>query len=159
MSKTTHERTKVTVIKHETLSDKIKALFKKHYDVIMYIIFGALTTIVNIVTYAICAHLFRIDEVISTIIGQIVSIIFAYVTNRIWVFRSEARGLKAITREIFSFAIARAATFALDVIIMFIFVKQLNFPDMPVKIASNIIVIIINYIASKLFIFVKPKKQ
>ena len=157
MSKNTHERTKVKIIKHETLFDKLKALFIKYYDVIAYLFFGVVTTIVNIVVYAICAHVFGIETVISTAIGQVVSIIVAYLTNRKWVFKSQAHTAKAITREIVSFASARAATFILDMLIMFIFVDKMHLPDIPVKIASNIVVIILNYVASKLFIFAKPK--
>ena len=159
MSKNTHERAKVKVIKHETPFDKIKALLVKYRDVIAYLFFGVLTTIINILTYAFCAHVLNINTLASTAIGQIVAIIAAYLTNRKWVFHSEAHTAKAVIREILSFIGARAATFFLDMLIMFIFVDKLHWPDIPVKIASNIIVIVLNYVASKLFIFVKPKKQ
>jgi len=159
MSKNTHERTKVKIIKHKTLFDKIKALLVKYRDVIAYLFFGVLTTVINILTYAFCAHVLHINTLASTAIGQIVAIIAAYLTNRKWVFHSEAHTAKAIIREILSFIGARAATFFLDMLIMFIFVDKLHWPDIPVKIASNILVIVLNYVASKLFIFVKPKKQ
>ncbi len=151
--------TKVKVIQKKTLFEQAKALFIKYYDVIAYLFFGVVTTIINIVVYAFCAHTLHIDEIASTAIGQIVAIIAAYLTNRKWVFHSQAHGAKAIMREIVSFASARAATFFLDMLIMYIFVKLLHWPDIPVKIASNFIVIVLNYVASKLFIFVKPKEN
>lgn len=161
MTKEKHsqERTKVSIHKQETLFDKLKALFIKYYDVIAYLFFGVCTTVVNIVVYAICAKVLHFNTVVSTTIAWILSVAFAYITNRIWVFKSKVKDFKGIMREICSFVAARLATGVLDLLIMYVFVDLLHWPDMIIKVASNILVIVLNYIASKLFIFAKPKKQ
>ena len=69
---------------------KIKELYKKYKEIVNYLIFGVLTTLVNIITYAIFAKLFHVDEVVSNIVAQIISILFAYVTNKIYVFESKS---------------------------------------------------------------------
>ncbi len=136
----------------------IKKLFIKYKDVISYLFFGVCTTIVNIVAYWVCAHLLHLSTIISTSIAWALAIAFAYITNRLWVFHSKAKGRKAIFREVCSFIACRLLTGFLDVAIMYIFVDKLHCPDLIVKVISNIIVIIANYIASKLVIFNEKDK-
>lgn len=133
----------------------IKKLWNKYKDLIPYGIFGVLTTLVNIGAYALCAKKLCMSTIMSTIIAWIVAVLFAYVTNRKWVFHSKAHGTKAIVTEIVSFFACRLLTGFLDVGIMKLFVDVFHFNDVIVKGASNILVIIINYIASKLVIFKK----
>lgn len=137
------------------MREKINELIKKYKDLIPYLIFGVCTTIVNIVVYAICARGLGISTVASTIIAWILSVAFAYFTNRKWVFKSEAKTWKAILREATYFVACRLATGIMDVVIMWLFVDVLHWNDILVKIASNVLVVIVNYIASKFFIFRK----
>ncbi len=155
--KATQEHTKIKTYKRKTILDKPKALFKKYYDVIAYLFFGVCTTIINIATFELLFSLLHINELISNIIAWIASVAFAYITNRKWVFKSEAHGKKEIIREIASFTSARLATGLLDMLIIFIFITLLKQPSIIVKTASNVLVIVLNYVASKLFIFKKPK--
>jgi len=133
----------------------IKALWNKYKDLIPYGIFGVLTTIVNIVVYALCAKKLGMSTVVSTVIAWIAAVLFAYFTNRKWVFHSKSSGVKAIAVEMASFFACRLLTGVLDVGIMKLFVDILGFNDVIIKAASNVIVIILNYVASKLVIFKK----
>ncbi len=137
---------------------KIKTLYKKYESIIAYLFFGACSMVANIIAYAICAKVFNLSTVISTIIAWIVAVAIAYITNRLWVFKSKNTKHKEIIREILSFLAARILTGLLDIAIMYIFVDLLHWSDIVMKIISNIIVIVLNYIASKMFIFVKAKE-
>lgn len=94
----------------------------------------------------------------STIIAWMAAVLFAYITNRKWVFKSEAQGGREIFREIGSFFLCRLATGIVDWLCMFICVDNLAWNDVIVKFGANILVIILNYVASKLLIFRKMKK-
>ena len=124
-----------------------------HRGIFLYVFFGALTTIVNVVVYYLCAHPLDLGEMTSVVISWIASVYFAYVTNRKWVFHSSRSGFHDILIECFSFYGARLTTGIIDFAIMYLFVVMLDFDDVIVKIISNIIVIILNYIASKVIIF------
>ena len=134
----------------------IKKLLNKEF--IMYIIFGVCTTLVNFLAYLVLTRCIVISEnadfnvTIANIIAWILSVLFAYVTNKIWVFESKAVG-KALIKEITAFFSCRVASLLLDVLIVFVGFTLLKFPDMPVKLVSNVFVVIFNYIFSKLFIF------
>ena len=131
----------------------IRKLMDKYRDVIPYLVFGVLTTIVNIVAYWVCAHPLRLGIMVSTVIAWVLSVLFAYVTNRKWVFHSEASGAGEILREIISFFGARLATGLLDMLFMYIFAERLGLNDTVIKICSNVVVVILNYIFSKFLIF------
>lgn len=132
-------------------------LIKKYKDILLYGIFGVLTTVVNIATYWLAAHPLGLSVMVSTVIAWIAAVLFAYVTNRKWVFHSQAQGTKEIVQEIVSFFACRLATGVVDWACMFIFVDLLHFNDVIIKADANVLVIILNYVASKLVIF-KHKK-
>lgn len=131
----------------------MKTIYNKYREMILYIFFGGCTTIVNIITYYISAHILSMSTTISTIISWLLSVTFAYISNKIWVFESSTNKKSALFKEIVSFYSCRLSTGILDLIIMILCVDILKFNDLFIKIVSNIIVIILNYIASKLFIF------
>ncbi|RFZ75989.1 GtrA family protein [Lacrimispora amygdalina] len=135
----------------------IVRLINKYRDIIPYAIFGVLTTIVNVITYWIAVHLFLLPVMAGTIFAWTIAVSFAYVTNRRWVFHSGAKGIKTIIAELVSFFICRLATGAVDWLCMFICVDILKYNDVIIKTAANILVIVLNYIASKLIIFKNSK--
>lgn len=137
------------------MKEKIMDLWKKYKELVLYLVFGAGTTVINIVVYYICAHPLKLNTVISTCVAWVVSVLFAYVTNKIWVFESKSTQMDVIVKEIVSFFSCRLLTGLLDVAWMFVFVDILSFNDMCMKIVSNVIVIVLNYVASKLLIFKK----
>ena len=121
----------------------------------MYLIFGVLTTVVNVVTYYISAHIFSVNTVASSVIAWFAAVLFAYITNRKWVFDSKQTGFRNILFEISRFFLCRFATGVVDWVIMYVFVDLLSLNDIIIKISANIIVIILNYVASLLIIFRK----
>ena len=133
--------------------DKIIELCKKYKSVILYLVFGVLTTIVNIVAYFLLDFNRLFNTVINTSIAWVVAVIFAYVTNKKWVFESRVKGFKDNFKEMMSFFGCRIATGLMDVGIMFVFVDILRYDDMIIKIASNVLVVILNYVGSKLLVF------
>lgn len=131
----------------------LKKLYEKYRDLIPYAVFGVLTTVVNMLVFWVMAHPLGISVMASTIVAWIVAVLFAYITNRKWVFRSEAHTKKEIMKEITSFFTCRLTTGVIDWMCMFIFVDLLRFNDVVIKFIANVIVIILNYVASKLIIF------
>lgn len=126
---------------------------KTFKGLILYGIFGVLTTILNIFVYWLISRMFGLAVVPSTVIAWIIAVLFAYYTNRKYVFHSKVSSLIAVIFEAVYFFACRLATGVIDVAIMYIFVDLAGFNDVIVKTVSNILVIILNYVASKLFIF------
>lgn len=135
------------------MKNKIMNLIEKYRMLIMYGIFGVLTTAVNLFTYYVCARLLSVPVMGSSLIAWIVGVIFAYVTNRIWVFESKTNGKQGIIKELFSFTLGRAASEVMELVILFVFVTCLQCDDMIWKVISNVLVIIFNYFFSKLVVF------
>ncbi len=135
--------------------NKLKELYIKYKEAIRYLFFGVLTVAVNLAIYYICAHLLDFEVMLSTVIAWICSVTFAFITNKIWVFESNNWTQETVFKEIISFYTYRVLTGILDVIIMYVCVDKLSFNDMLIKVVSSIIVIILNYIASKLVVFKK----
>lgn len=138
--------------------EKIKELYIKYKEIINYLIFGALSTVVNFITYYISARLLGIDEVVSSGISWFCSVLFAYITNKIFVFESKTNGIKELVKEITTFFLARVLSGILcDVGTFAIMVKVLHINDMVSKVVTQVMVIIVNYVLSKLIIFRKKK--
>ena len=140
------------------MKKKLLEAARRYREMLLYIIFGALTTLVNIVSYYCLTRFLVLDTAPATALAWFLSVVFAYLTNRQWVFRSRAKGILPVMSEVFSFFAARIATGLLDMGVMALCVDVLHMPDMPVKIASNIVVIVLNYILSKLLVFRKGNR-
>lgn len=126
-------------------------------EVFMYLLFGGLTTLINIVVFYLCT-LINFSTAISTTIAFIASVIFAYVTNRKWVFESKASKPAEIFSEMWKFFSVRIFTYFADLGLMILTVDVLKFNKLVCKIAVNVLVIVLNYIASKLIVFKKSGK-
>ena len=133
----------------------MKSIIKKYKSFIAYVVFGVLTTLVNIVVYNGCYNQFGMSNTVSNVLAWIMAVAFAYVTNKIWVFESKSWKLTVLKREVPSFVSCRLATGVMDLIIMFISVDIFGLHAMLMKTLSNVLVIILNYIFSKLIIFKK----
>lgn len=139
---------------------KIKELYIKYKEIINYIIFGGLTTVTNFVVYFICTKIFSIDEVISNGIAWFISVLFAYITNKIFVFESKKSGFKEIVVEMTSFFLARILSgICCDVGTFALMVKVLAINDVVAKIVTQVMVIVMNYVLSKLVIFKKVSDE
>ena len=141
------------------MKDKIAYVIKKllNKEAIMYIIFGVLTTLVNLVVSFVLEGIVNIDGAWSSAIGIVSSILFAYFTNRKWVFNTKAKGFKENFREFVKFILGRAVTMIIEQSGVVIFYSHMNLPFMPVKLSLTIIVIILNFFFSKFFAFTKKK--
>ncbi|GHU80603.1 membrane protein [Clostridia bacterium] len=134
----------------------IKSIYTKYKQPLVYLVFGGLTTVVNLLIYFLFAKLLNLDEVISNILAWIISVAFAYITNKIYVFKSPARTKKEILKEAGSFVSFRLLSGILDTGLFALAVKVFLWNDTIVKLALQVIVIILNYIFSKLFVFKNP---
>ena len=137
----------------------LKELYEKYKSYILYVVFGAGTTLVNFASYYVFYNLLHVPNVPSVVISQLLAISFAFITNKIWVFESKSFDGKTLAHEIPTFFGARFATLLLDVLIMYLAVDVFHFNSTLWKLISNAIVIILNYIASKLFIFRSEKDE
>lgn len=133
----------------------MKKLIQTYAMLIKYGVFGVLTTAINLAAYALFYHAFHWGNVASTVLAWVLSVLFAFVTNKLWVFDSKSLAPKILLREFWAFVSCRLATGALDLAIMYVGVDLLALPAMPLKIASNILVIVLNYVFSKVLIFTK----
>ena len=136
---------------------KVKMLFYKYKEIINYLIFGVLTTIVSLITYYFSVYTFlspynAFQLQIANVISWGIGVAFAYITNRKFVFESKEKNK---LKESGKFVISRVATLVLDMVIMFIGVTMLKFNDKIMKLISQIIVIIGNYLLSKMLVFKK----
>ncbi len=135
--------------------EKVKHLARQYREQILYLFFGGCTTLVNIVVYSLCTRLLGMDVVSASAVGWLLSVLFAYVTNRGMVFESRVSGAKGIALEMGKFVVGRVATGLMDIAIMYVSVDLLGANDMVMKILSNVLVIILNYVISKLMVFRK----
>lgn len=138
----------------------LKAFVKwylKNIETMRYLVFGGLTTVVNVLTFALF-NAFSFPTLVSNSIAWIVGVIFAYVTNKYCVFNSKTKNKKDGAREASSFVIARLITLGIESVMMWFFVDILHWNAILMKIIANIVVIILNFVFSKLFIFKKNDK-
>ena len=139
--------------------EKIKELYTKHKEIINYLIIGGLTFIVSMLSYYLCVVTFLnplnpIQLQIANVISWILAVTFAYFTNRKYVFESKN---KNIIGEMTGFFVSRLATLFMEMFIMFLTVTVLGINDKIAKLIAQIVVIIGNYLFSKLFVFKKNK--
>lgn len=135
---------------------KLVDIIKKYREIIMYLIFGFLTTVVSIGTFFVFSKfIFDMSKnwqmQSANVLSWLISVLFAYVTNKKFVFQSHASPLK----EIIKFYSSRLSTLGIEMILMEIFVTLCHFNVMLVKIAVQFIVIVLNYVFGKLFVFKK----
>lgn len=132
---------------------KWKVLLLRYREPIRYVFFGGLTTLVNMAAYRVFFAYLGLPNVAATAIAWLLSVLFAFFTNKRWVFSGTDWKAGTLLREGSRFLLCRALTGALDILIMYIGVDVLNAnPDLT-KLLSNVIVILLNFVASKRMIF------
>ncbi len=130
----------------------IAPFYKKHKSVLMYLLFGGLTTLLSIGSFALLLPI--MDALIANILSWILAVSFAYATNRTWVFFSQEKG-KKVLGEMVAFYGGRLATLAFEEAVIYVCVWHLNLPPLPVKIAGQLLVLILNFLISKWIVFKK----
>ena len=144
----------------------LKKIVKKilNKETFLYLIFGSVATVLNIVLFYLFINIWKMSTGLGNILDTIICILFKYFTNRIWVFESKNNGKEAI-KEFIQFILARSLTAIIDQIFVvvgvdFFVAKYVSYSQqgifsVGIKILSNVVVIVLNYIFSKLFVFNK----
>lgn len=131
----------------------LEKLKKLDTEAIRYIIVGGLTTLVNLVVFSVLCKLMNVDVTISNIISVITAILFAYVTNKIFVFRSKTHGIKELFAEASKFIGARLLTMVIEVGGVFLLVNIIGQDEFIGKLETQVIVLVGNYFISKFIVF------
>ena len=132
---------------------KIRGLIEKYYDVLSYLFFGVLTTMVNYLIYLPCYNIWELSASVSNVIAWLGAVAFAYLTNKPFVFRSHDWSAKTVIPELTKFVGCRLGSGAMETAIIFVSVDCLGWDGNVMKLVTSILVIIVNYLASKLVVF------
>ncbi|MDD6305795.1 MAG: GtrA family protein [Clostridiales bacterium] len=139
--------------------NKIRELLEKYWELISYAFWGVMTTLVNYVVYFICTKAIGIDYLIANVIAWFVAVVFAFWVNKVYVFRSYQKDAKTMVREFGTFVSARILSGILETGMLALFVEAMHFNDSVIKIIASVLVVIINYVLSKLIIFKKQEEK
>ena len=134
---------------------KIRAIIEKYWDILSYLFFGALTTLVNYLVYFPCYNLLHLSTVASNVIAWVVAVAFAYLTNKPFVFKSHDWSLKTVAPELAKFVGCRVGSGLLETALLFLTVDLLRWNGNLMKIILSVMVVILNYVGSKLLVFRK----
>ena len=134
---------------------KVLALLKKYEEIISYLFFGGLTTLVNYIVYLPCYNLLHLSGAVSNIIAWMAAVAFAYLTNKPFVFKSHDWSAKTVIPELTKFVSCRIGSGLLETVIIFVLVDCLALNGNLIKLATSVLVVIVNYVASKLLVFRK----
>ncbi|MCP8856192.1 GtrA family protein [Latilactobacillus sakei] len=127
----------------------IQNLIHKYWEQLMYLVFGVLTTAVNMVVFYLLDQYTGMYYLLSNTIAWFLSVLFAFFTNKTWVFQSKYTNFRDFSREIASFFFFRGISYIMDTAIMFVGISMLHGPNMVVKIIDQFVIILANYIFSK----------
>ena len=128
-------------------------VYYKHREGLLYLFFGGLTVLLAVFVYVILLRGFGIHELISNIVSWIAGVTFSFFTTKKWVFLDRNWQVKYVIRQIFDFYMARLATLLLQEVLIYIFITRMRFNDVGVKIVTEFINIVLNYLVSKFIIF------
>ena len=134
---------------------KIRVLLEKYWDILAYLFFGVLTTAVNYLVYLPCFNLLGLSAAVSNVIAWVVAVAFAYLTNKPWVFKSHDWSRQTVIPELTKFVGCRVGSGALETGIIFLTVDLLAFNGNVMKLVTSVLVVVLNYIGSKLLVFKK----
>ena len=133
---------------------KLKDLFKKYREAIAYLFFGVLTTAVSFALYYAFLWL-GMHYLWAQSLSWIGAVLFAYVTNKIWVFESPARALVPVLKEFFSFVLSRLLSFGVETLLLYLMVDVASVSETIAKIPVAVLTVILNYVTGKLLVFRK----
>ena len=129
--------------------------YKKYKEMLLYLFFGGLTFLISVGSYSVANITFGINELLANIISWIIAVFFAFFTNRVWVFEGKTNGVKEFFIQMINFFGGRVVTLVVEEIILFVFITMLGFGSIAIKVIAQIVVIVLNYIISKLWVFRK----
>ena len=134
---------------------KIRELLEKYWDILMYLIFGVLTTVVNYIVFLPIYNLLGISATVSNAIAWVVAVAFAFLTNKPFVFRSNDWSWKTVGPELTKFVSCRIGSGVMETLILLVTVDILGWNGNIWKLVTNVLVVIVNYFGSKLLVFRK----
>ncbi len=147
---------------------RFEPFYAAHKEVLMYLFFGGLTTVVSVVTFAAGTLLFgklrwidmmglafQLDIVAANVFSWICAVTFAYVTNRTWVFEDKAHGTGAVVRECTAFFAGRLFTLVVETVLLYVLAVGLHMNEIAAKVIVSVVTIVLNYVISKVFVFRK----
>ena len=137
------------------MGEKLKKLLHKHYDILVYLVFGVLTTAVNYIVYLPCYNLLHLSATVSNVIAWAAAVAFAYVTNKPFVFHSHDWSAKTVVPELTKFIGTRLGSGGLETLVLLVFVDMLKGNGNAWKLLTSVLVVALNYIGSKLLVFRK----
>lgn len=132
---------------------------KQYREMIMYIIMGIFTTAVNISSFYILVEVLDTDYKTATVIAWILSVLFAYITNKIYVFQQKTSDMRSLMRELTAFFSVRLLSLGIDLGMMILLVSQFHTNETLAKILDNVVIVVVNYIASKWLVFKKTTEE
>lgn len=133
----------------------IAGLYERFRELFWYGVFGVLTTIINMAAFWLFSDMLSVHYMVANVIAWVIAVAFAYVTNKLWVFESKSWARSVWIPECIGFVSARLATGLLDMGLMYLMISIIGVPKMWAKLVSNVVVIIGNYVLSKLVVFRK----
>ncbi len=136
----------------------MKDFLKRHADVLTYLFFGGLTTVVNYLVYLPCYNLFHLSGAASNGIAWAVAVVFAFLTNKPFVFKSHDWSRNVVLPELAKFVGCRLGSGLMETAIIFITVDLLTWSGNWMKLITSILVVILNYFGSKLLVFRKKER-
>ena len=129
--------------------------YKKHKEGLLYLFFGGLAFFLSIFLYWFMYSVMHLNELVNNTIDWIICVAFQFFTNRTWVFDGKVDNTRDFVKQAASFTLGRLFTLVVEDVLLFIFITLLGFAQMPVKLAATFVVIALNYVISKLFVFRK----
>ena len=134
---------------------KIRSLLEKYWDIITYLIFGVLTTVVNYMVYLPAYNLLGLSASVSNVLSWVVAVAFAYLTNKPFVFKSHDWSRENVIPELTKFVSCRLASGAMETVILLVAVDMLGWNGNIWKLLTQVMVVVLNYVFSKLIVFRK----
>lgn len=130
-----------------------RPFYINYKEMLLYVLFGGITTIISVFTFTIVYEFFSINEHVANVISWLLAVLFAFVTNRTWVFKDTLDNNSSVLVQAISFYAGRFATLVVEELIIFVFISKLNFNAVSVKVATQVIILVLNYLVSKFFVF------
>ena len=133
--------------------DRLLKIYRAHKGAILYIFFGGITTMVNWISYYVLYAMMGVSNVAANCIAWALAVVVAFVTNKIWVFESKSLAPGVMLPELVKFVSCRVGTGVVEILLMFVTVDVAGLPAMLMKVLVSVIVLVLNYVFSKLLVF------
>ena len=133
----------------------IRALLRRHREIVSYVFWGVMTTAVNYVSYLLLTEGLQVHYLAGTVVAWVLSVLFAYFVNKLFVFQSKDWAWRVALRELWQMTASRLFSLGLETGILWLFVERLHCGEVIVKLCANVLVVVVNYVLSKFIIFRK----